>query len=162
MSLILPEYLNNIIIMLMSWQVGMLDDEDLFIKFSDYKVNMLSESHLLASYQIILVHQYSWWKDQFDVISFEMLHCISLDKLIELYWEHAKQLMTIWTFAVHTGSHMQARNDLQQFRMKLEEWLLEKIGDGNHALNQMTSLYGPAEHLYDAMMVSQELLDAEE
>ncbi|KAG1884391.1 hypothetical protein F4604DRAFT_1919570 [Suillus subluteus] len=175
MSLTLPEYLNDIVILLMSWQVGMLDDEGLFTKFFDHEVNMPGESHLLASYRIVPVCQYSWWKDRFDVIPFQMPDCITPGKVIKLYREHAKQLPFGHLLCMQDHTHEPGlgpdplltnlrviRDDLQQFGAKLEEWLSEKIGDGNHALDQMAGLYVPAEDLYDTMVASEELLGAEE
>ncbi|KAG1823866.1 uncharacterized protein BJ212DRAFT_1296391 [Suillus subaureus] len=115
--------------------VGMLDDEGFFTKFFDHKVNILGESHLLASYHIVLVYQYSWWKDQFDVIPFEMPHCIQPDELIELYQEHAKQLMTVQTFIVHAGSHITPMYMTPWLPQKSYWVLKNEVGQVNHIVN---------------------------
>ncbi|KAG0692327.1 hypothetical protein DFH29DRAFT_1008871 [Suillus ampliporus] len=89
----LPEYLNDIVTMFTHWQVGILDDDGLFQSFHTHNFNVAGD--LMARYRIINNYSYSWWKDQFDLLPFEMPNRIPLDKVIQLYREHEQQVLAL-------------------------------------------------------------------
>jgi hypothetical protein len=88
----LPEYLNDIVKMLTEWQVGLLDDEGLFHTFSTNRSDIAGD--LMSWYWVVSTFAYSWWKDRFDLIPFEMPHCITLEEVQELYQAHASQMVS--------------------------------------------------------------------
>jgi hypothetical protein len=89
----LPVYLSDIVKMLIEWQVGVLDDDGLFRKFWTHKFDLSGD--LMASYRVVKVYQYSWWKDQFDLTPFEMPSCITPDEVRDLYQHHGQQTVIL-------------------------------------------------------------------
>jgi hypothetical protein len=75
----LPEYLNDVVKMLTEWQVGLSDDEGLFHTFSTNQPDIAGD--LMSRYWVISTFAYSWWKDRFDSIPFEMPHRITLEEV---------------------------------------------------------------------------------
>jgi hypothetical protein len=69
--------------MLTEWQVGLLDDEGLFHTFSTNRSDIAGD--LMSRYRVVSTFAYSWWKDRFDLIPFEMPHRITLEEVQELY-----------------------------------------------------------------------------
>ncbi|KAG1809531.1 hypothetical protein EV424DRAFT_1542955 [Suillus variegatus] len=88
-ALALLEYLNKVVKMIMGWQLGLLDNDNLFEKFATHGSDISSD--LMSPYGGMHISNYGWWKDQFDVLGFEMLDQITLDELIELSQAHARQ-----------------------------------------------------------------------
>ncbi|KAG0695405.1 hypothetical protein DFH29DRAFT_1005479 [Suillus ampliporus] len=167
--LALPEYLNDIVMMFTHWQVGILDDDGLFQSFHTHNLNVAGD--LMARYRIINNYSYSWWKDRFDLLPFEMPNHIPLDEVIQLYQEHEQQVPAGYLLLPDLRRHEVSpdplltnlrviKDDLQELGAQLEGWLSRKMDDGNLALDAMTSLEGPVDHLQDVMAASQDLLEA--
>lgn len=91
-ALALLEYLNKVVKMIMGWQLGLLDNDNLFEKFATHGSDISSD--LMSPYGGMHISNYGWWKDQFDVLGFEMLDQITLDELIELSQAHARQTVS--------------------------------------------------------------------
>ncbi|KAG2745951.1 hypothetical protein P692DRAFT_201868136 [Suillus brevipes Sb2] len=100
----------------------------------------------LVSWYRVLVFTYSWWKDHFDLIPFEIPHHITLKEVQELYQAHAAQMR-----AGYISSQMSTHP---------WSWLSRKTDKGRIALEEMTRLKSLVDNLNDAMAVSQQLLDA--
>ncbi|KAG0692921.1 hypothetical protein DFH29DRAFT_1007922 [Suillus ampliporus] len=126
---------------------------------------------LMARYQIVTNYSYSWWKDWFDLLLFKMPNRIPLDEVIQLYREHEQQVPAGYLLLPDLRRHEVGPNplltnlwvikdDLQELGAQLEGWLSRKMDDGNLALDMMTSLEGPVDHLQDVMAASQHLLEA--
>ncbi|KAG2343156.1 hypothetical protein BDR05DRAFT_1000132 [Suillus weaverae] len=145
----LLEYLNNVVKMLTEWQVGLLDDDSLFQKFWSSEFNLAGD--LMARYWMVSSFSYSWWKDCFDTMLFEMPDRLSLEEVRELYQAHMEQMIS--TPARHEqvqgGSdpllaNLRAlRDDLKEFGDHLQTWLLKKTDKGRIALEAMALLEGP-------------------
>jgi hypothetical protein len=75
--------------MLTNLQVRIFDNLRLFTEFATYRVDLSRD--LMVHHQYVDMYQYSWWKDQINIIPFEMSNRISLDEVLELYHEHAAQ-----------------------------------------------------------------------
>ncbi|KAG2353901.1 hypothetical protein BDR07DRAFT_1495478 [Suillus spraguei] len=72
-SAALPEYLNGVVKMLVEWQIGLLDDDNLFRRFWKHEFDLSSD--LMSRYRIVDTYTYGWWKDRFDTqISTISLH----------------------------------------------------------------------------------------
>jgi hypothetical protein len=69
-----------------------LDDEGLFHTFLTSQTDMAGD--LVSWYWVVLVFTYSWWKDHFDLIPFEIPHHITLKEVQELYQAHAAQMVS--------------------------------------------------------------------
>ncbi|KAG0691964.1 hypothetical protein DFH29DRAFT_883337 [Suillus ampliporus] len=154
----LPEYLNDIVMMFTHWQ-----------SFHTHNFNVAGD--LMACYRIINNYSYSWWKDWFDLLPFEMPNRIPLDEVIQLYREHEQQVPAGYLLLPDLRRHEVGpdplltnlhviKDDLQELGAQLEGWLSRKMDDGNLALDTMTSLEGPVDHLQDVMAASQHLLEA--
>jgi hypothetical protein len=89
----LPEYLNDVVKMLIEWQVGVLDDDGLWQKFWTHKFDVSGD--LMARYRVVKVYQYSWWKDRFDLTPFEMPTRITPDEIRDLYQHHGQQMVSL-------------------------------------------------------------------
>ncbi|KAG0701034.1 hypothetical protein DFH29DRAFT_1000628 [Suillus ampliporus] len=122
---------------------------------------------LMAHYRVVTNYSYSWWKDQFDLLLFEMPNRIPLDEVVQLYQEHEQQVLALtiqqpagYLLLPDLRRHEVIKDDLQELGAQLEGWLSRKMDDGNLALDAMTSLEGPVDHLQDVMAASQHLLEA--
>ncbi|KAG1847042.1 hypothetical protein F4604DRAFT_1936081 [Suillus subluteus] len=165
----LPKYLNDIVKMLTEWQVGLLDDDDLFRRFWTHNMNIPGD--IMARYRMVSVFLYSWWKDRFDLIPFEMPHRISLEEVKDLCLAHVDQMpagyLLIPDMKRHKGGMDPLLNnlwiikdDLQQLGTQLDSWLSMKVDEGRGALEVMAWMEGPADGLHNAKAASQRLLDA--
>jgi hypothetical protein len=101
----LPEYLNNVMKMLTEWQLGLLDDDGLFQKFWTSKLDLSGD--LMSQYRVVCNFEYSWWKDRFDLIPFEMPHRISLEEVRELYHAHAEQMVSTAVWGLYSRGSFQ-------------------------------------------------------
>ncbi|KAG1760815.1 hypothetical protein EDD22DRAFT_954643 [Suillus occidentalis] len=110
---------------------------------------------LMSRYRVILTFAYSWWKDCFDLIPFEMPHHITLEEVRELYQAHALQMLSGYMLLpdVRRSAGMGSPDPLIS-------WLSRKTNEGRVALEVMARLEGPVDNLNNAMAVSQQLLDA--
>ncbi|KAG2740180.1 hypothetical protein P692DRAFT_20881166 [Suillus brevipes Sb2] len=167
----LPEYLNDVVKMLTEWQVGLLDDEGLFHMFSTNGSDIAGD--LMSWYQVVSTFAYSWWKDCFDLIPFEMPHHITLEEVQELYQAHASQMPSGYMLLqdVRRSAGMGGpdplivnlqglRDDLEMLDNHLQSWLSRKTDEGRVALEVIARLEGPVDNLNDAMAIYQQLLDA--
>ncbi|KAG1891919.1 uncharacterized protein F5891DRAFT_1197207 [Suillus fuscotomentosus] len=164
----LPEYLNDIVKMLASWQLALWDDDHLFHKFSTHPVG--GDSDVMAHCHLVAHYQYCWWKDWFDLLPFEMPDCVQLQDVMELTVEHFQQLPVGLLLLPDMHAHKAdpdpllsnlwvIKDDLEQLGTKLNYWLSAKMKDGSAALEAMATLEGPVDDLHDAMATAQELLD---
>jgi hypothetical protein len=64
----------------------------LFNIFVIYNFN--TTSGLMARYQKVSMYQYTWCKDRFDLIPFEMPSWITLDEVLQLCRDHIQQTMS--------------------------------------------------------------------
>ncbi|KAG1856165.1 hypothetical protein F4604DRAFT_1685566 [Suillus subluteus] len=151
----LPVYLKQIVKMLMSWQVGALDNPGLFHEFATHHFD--TSGDLMVRYQNVRIYQYTWWKDRFDLMPFEVPNRITMREVLLLCNTHMQQT---WVQTPCSTISRVIRDDLKDLGTKLEDWLADKIKDGSTALEEMTSLEGPVDDLHDAMAASQQLLDA--
>ncbi|KAG2738381.1 hypothetical protein P692DRAFT_201812142 [Suillus brevipes Sb2] len=167
----LPEYLNDVVKMLTEWQVGLLDDKDLFHTFSTNRSDIAG--NLMSRYRVVSTFAYSWWKDRFDLIPFEMPHRITLEEVQELYQAHASQMPSGYMLLpdVRRSAGMGGpdplivnlrglREDLEMLGDHLQLWLSRKTDEGRVTLEAKARLEGPVDNFNDAMAVSQQLLDA--
>ncbi|KAG1759919.1 hypothetical protein EDD22DRAFT_848875 [Suillus occidentalis] len=149
MSPCLPEYLANIVKMLMNWQVRILDNPRLFNEFATSQVDLSSDL----------------MKNQIDMIPFKTPSQISLDEVLELYHEHIQQTtmahMLLLDIQKHAGgpdpllNNLQViQEDLRELGTQLQGWLAEKMTVGRLALEDMARLEGPVDALHDAMAAS--------
>ncbi|KAG2348642.1 hypothetical protein BDR05DRAFT_944714 [Suillus weaverae] len=106
----LPEYLNQIVKMLTSWQIDALDNPGLFNKFATHRFNVPGDLMLLTNEQT----------------SAYML-------LLDIRRQTAGPDPLLNNLQV-------IRDDLEQFRTKLQDWLVQKMKDGSIALEEMTCL----------------------
>lgn len=164
----LPEYLNNVMKMLTEWQLGLLDDDGLFQKFWTSKLDLSGD--LMSQYRVVCNFEYSWWKDRFDLIPFEMPHRISLEEVRELYHAHAEQMPAGYLLLPDMSRHQGGSDplltnlrwlnaDLESLGDHLQSWLSQKTDEGRIALEVMARLEGPVDDLHDVMAASQQLLD---
>ncbi|KAG1778653.1 hypothetical protein EV702DRAFT_1196166 [Suillus placidus] len=166
----LPEYLNQIVKMLTSWQIGVLDNPGLFQEFVTHRFDILGD--LMARYRTVAIYQYGWWKDRIDLLLFEMPSRIPLDEVLELYHAHIQQTPAAHMLLPDIRRHASGpdplvnnlrviRDDLEQFGTTLQDWLARKMDDGRLALEDMAWLEGLVDDLHDAIATSQMLLDEE-
>ncbi|KAG2336271.1 hypothetical protein BDR05DRAFT_953474 [Suillus weaverae] len=128
----LPEYLDQIVKMLTSWQIRALDNPGLFQEFVTHRFDISGD--LMAQYWTVTIYQYSWWKDRIDLLPLEMPSRIPLDEVLELYHTHIQQttaahmlLPNIWRHALGPNpllNNLQViRDNLEQFGTTLQDWL---------------------------------------
>ncbi|KAG1839663.1 hypothetical protein DFJ58DRAFT_733253 [Suillus subalutaceus] len=143
----LSEYLKQVVKMLTSWQMGALDNPSLFHKFSTHQFD--TSGDLMVRYRNLWIHQYTWWKDRFDLMPFEVPNRLTMHEVIQLYRTHMQQtpaahilLPEIRRRAVGPDPLLNnlrvIRDDLEDLGTKLKDWLTEKIKDGSTALEEMT------------------------
>ncbi|KAG2341410.1 hypothetical protein BDR05DRAFT_949739 [Suillus weaverae] len=163
----LLEYLN--MKMLTEWQVGLLDGDRLFQKFWSSEFNLAGDH--MARYRMVLSFSYSWWKDRFDTMPFEMPDRLSLEEVWELYQAHMEQMLARYLLLPDMSrrkggsdpllANLRAlRDDLEEFSDHLQTWLSKKTDEGRIALEAMARLEGPVDALHDAMAASQQFLDS--
>ncbi|KAG2030311.1 hypothetical protein BDR03DRAFT_987171 [Suillus americanus] len=166
----LSEYLKQVVQMLTRWQMGALDNPGLFHKFSMHQFD--TSGDLMVQYRNLQIHQYTWWKDWFDLMPFEVPNQLTMHEVIQLYCTHMQQtpaahilLPEICRCAVGPDPLLNnvwiIRDDLEDLGTKLEDWLTEKIKDRGTTLEEMTRLKGPVDDLHDAIAASQQLLGAD-
>lgn len=163
----MPEYLNDIVKMLTEWQLGLSDDDQLFRKFWTHNFDMAGD--VMARYRVITVFRYSWWKDRFDLIPFDMPKRISFEEVRELYQDHMQQMPAGYLLMPDMSRHKGGpdplltnvrviRDDLREFGTQLKALLSKKMEAGRVALEAMGRLEHPVDVLHDAIAASQELL----
>ncbi|KAG2743399.1 hypothetical protein P692DRAFT_20746282 [Suillus brevipes Sb2] len=140
----LPEYLNNIVKMLTEWQVGLLDNKGLFHTFLTSWSDIVG--NLMSWYRVVSTFAYSWWKDRFDLIPFEMPHRITLEEVQELYLAHASQMVSDhFTLGCPDPLIVNLRglqDDLEMLGNHLQSWLSRKTDEGRVTLEVMARLEG--------------------
>ncbi|KAG1849006.1 hypothetical protein F4604DRAFT_1935086 [Suillus subluteus] len=125
----------------------------------------------MVQYWNVRIYQYTWWKDQFDLMPFEVPDRITMWEVLLLCNTHIQQTPATYILMPDICRHAVGpdpllnnlrviRDDLKDLGTKLEDWLTEKIKDRSTALEEMTSLKGLVDDLHDAMAALQQLLDA--
>ncbi|KAG1875399.1 hypothetical protein DFJ58DRAFT_836037 [Suillus subalutaceus] len=140
----------DIVKMLTEWQVGILDNDDLFCRFWTHNMNIPGD--IMACYRM--------WKDWFDLIPFEMPNHISLEKVKKLCMAHMDQMRYKGGMDPLLTNLWVIKDDLQQLGMQLDSWLSVKVDEGRGALEVMAQMEGLVDDLHNAMAASQRLLDA--
>ncbi|KAG1725097.1 hypothetical protein EDB19DRAFT_1915215 [Suillus lakei] len=167
----LPEYLNDVVTMITQWQLGILDDDGLFQTFHMSRINMTG--NLMARYQVITNYSYSWWKDWFDMLPWEMPNRITVEEVQELCQHHEQQLPAGYLLLVDRHKPKVGvnplltnlrtmRGDLEEFRTQLEALLAWKINHSHLAIEAMAGLEGQVDYLHDVIAASEEILDAKQ
>ncbi|KAG1840762.1 hypothetical protein F4604DRAFT_1939960 [Suillus subluteus] len=136
----LPEYLKQIVKMLTSWQVGALDNPNLFHEFATHHFD--TSGDLMVRYRNVQIYQYTWWKNRFDLMPFEVPDRITMREVLLLCNTHMQQTPAAHILMLDIHRHAVGpdpllnnlrviRDDLKDLGTKLEDWLADKIKDGS-------------------------------
>ncbi|KAG1730912.1 hypothetical protein EDB19DRAFT_1831885 [Suillus lakei] len=122
---------------------------------------------------VVTNYSYSWWKDRFDMLPWEMPNCITVEEVQELCRHHEQQLpagyllladrrkpevgvnpllTNLWTM----------RGDLEEFGTQLEALLARKINHGHLTIKAMAGLECQVDYLHDVIAASEDILDAKQ
>ncbi|KAG1721901.1 uncharacterized protein EDB91DRAFT_1256306 [Suillus paluster] len=139
----LLEYLNEVVMMLTHWQVGIMDDDGLFQLFHTHQFNMAGDL-MVATGSSPTMPTVGGMTGSTSLAAYLLLpemrrHDVGPDPLLT-------NLRVI-------------KDNLGDLGAQLKQWLSRKMEDANVALEVMTALEGPVDDLHDAIAASQQLLD---
>ncbi|KAG1784523.1 uncharacterized protein HD556DRAFT_1315000 [Suillus plorans] len=174
----MPMYLCDVVWILAGWQIGALDNNELYDAFKNF--DCMVDGDITACCRIVNKYAYCWWNDHFDLGPFEMPNRISLLEVKELVEEHFEQLdfSDHFVYAQPAGHLLIPklpqmptsrdpllhqvrciRENVQRLGEGLHSMLLTKVEEGNLAMDALTQLEGPVDEVMDAMRASHELID---